>query len=220
MNETQRLFEKLLGDFIALKPVAFCPPIQLYTSQVAAETLWQQIQDILKSNDFPIPFWAYPWVGGQGLARYILDHPEIVRGKKIVDFASGSGLVAIAAALAGAKKVYACDIDPFARLAILRNAKANNVKIKLKTLSFHGGVPWGTACVLGGDIFYEHRMAYGALAWLRKLAGKGIEVFLGDPGRAYMPHENIEELAIMNVPTPYRLEDKDSREVMVFKLIR
>jgi predicted nicotinamide N-methyase len=164
----------------------------------------------------PPPYWAFAWAGGQALARYILDHPETVRGRRVLDFASGSGLIAIAAMKAGAAEVTACDIDPFAIAAIGLNAGANGVSITPLQADIVGqDRGWDT--VLAGDIYYERDLAQRVTDWLLALSRRGATVLIGDPGRSYLPKDRLENLAVYEVPVTRTLEDSDIKKSSVWR---
>lgn len=171
-----------------LRRVPHVPEISLYVADEAVP-LWQKTEEELGAMGLPPPFWAFAWAGGQALARYVLDHPETVRGRRVLDLASGSGLVAIAAAQAGAAEVVANDIDAFAMPAIAMNAAANGAAVRAET---RDRLSPDTALVafdtvLAGDIFYERDTAERALAFLSRMAAAGAQVLVGDPGRSYLP---------------------------------
>jgi predicted nicotinamide N-methyase len=164
-------------------------------------------------EDDPPPFWAVAWLGGQALSRYVLDHPEEVRGRSVLDLGSGSGLVAIAAALAGATHVLAADIDPYCVDAIHLNAAHNGVVVEVTVEDLLDADPPAVDVVLAGDVWYERELAGRVLDWL----GRGsARVLLGDPGRAYLPTSGWVELASYDVPTTRDLEGVDSKRVRVF----
>src|SRR5271156_2563496 len=179
--------------------------------------LWNKTEDQIEKSGLPPPYWAFAWAGGQALARYVLDHPETVHRRRVLDFGSGSGLVAIAAAKAGASSVLAADIDTFAIAAITLNARANDVEIDMreKDILEHDCL-WDT--VLVGDMCYERPLAERLLAWLSAAVGDGKHVFLGDPGRNYFPKSGVEKLASYNVETSRELEDRDVRATAVYRL--
>lgn len=178
--------------------------------------LWLKTEEDLEEIGLPPPFWAFAWAGGQGLARYILDHPETVAGKSVVDFASGSGLVAIAAALAGAKSVLAVDIDPWARTAVRLNAKVNGVSV-----DFSGddliGQSLDVDLLLAGDVFYDRDFAAALVEWFTGLSAGGVTVLVGDPGRSYRPTDRLEPLATYEVPVTRVLEDAEVKKTTVWK---
>ncbi|MGX5667058.1 class I SAM-dependent methyltransferase [Rhizobium daejeonense] len=178
--------------------------------------LWLKTEDDLKEIGLPPPFWAFAWAGGQGLARYILDHPETVAGKSVVDFASGSGLVAIAAALAGAKSVLAVDIDPWARMAVRLNAEANGVSVDFSGDDFIGQ-SLDVDLLVAGDVFYDRDFAAALVEWFTRLSAGGVTVLVGDPGRSYRPTERLEPLATYEVPVTRVLEDSEVKKTTVWK---
>ena len=180
--------------------------------------IWQKTEEELAAIGVPPPFWAFAWAGGQALARYLLDHPDTVQGKRVLDFASGSGLSAIAAAKAGARDVLATEIDPFAIAAIGLNATANGVAIA-STLEDVIGRDDGWDTVLAGDVCYEREMAARVFAWLRSLAGRGALVLMGDPGRNYLPSSNLVEIAAYDVHTTRELEDREVRRTKVWQIL-
>lgn len=197
-------------------PVPHAPEISLHVAQEATE-LWQKTEDELATIGLPPPFWAFAWAGGQALARYLLDAPEIVRGLRVLDFASGSGLVAIAAARAGAASVEACDIDAFAAEAIALNAVANGVAVTVRLEDLIGSDDgWDVVCA--GDVCYERGMAERVIAWLSVLSGRGARVLIGDPGRSYLPKDQLDILASYQVRVTRSLEDADVKQSCVWRL--
>src|SRR5262245_1722740 len=166
----------------AIEVPPLVPEIRLHLA-TEVTPIWQATEETLARNGLPPPFWAFAWAGGQALARYLLDHPEKVDGREALDFGSGSGLVAIAAAMAGAAKVTAAEIDPFAAAAIAANAALNQVEIEIITADLIESHNRSWAVVTAGDICYEQPLTERAMAWLRRLAGRGSLVLLGDPGR-------------------------------------
>ena len=191
------------------------PEIRLHLADEAHD-LWQKTEEELVQMGLPPPFWAFAWAGGQGLARYILDHPEIVMGRRVLDFASGSGLVGIAAARAGAASVLAADIDPFSAAAIRLNAKANAVALDY-TSADCVGTDDGWEIVLAGDVFYEKPLADRLVAWFERLAGRGAAVLIGDPGRSYLPKHCLATVAAYEVPVTRALEDADVKRTTVWR---
>ncbi len=197
-----------------LHPVPHAPEILLHVADEAT-ALWARTEEELGAVGLPPPFWAFAWAGGQALARYVLDRPETVRGRTVLDFASGSGLVAIAAARAGAGRVEASDIDAFAIAAIRLNAGANGVAVEPVAEDLIGADRgWDT--VLAGDICYERDLAARVVAWLEALARRGARVLVGDPGRSYLPRERLEALATNEVPVTRTLEDADIKRTSVW----
>jgi predicted nicotinamide N-methyase len=198
-----------------LTPVPHAPEISLHVADEATE-LWQKTEEELGRIGIPPPFWAFAWAGGQALSRYVLDHPEVVRGRRVLDFASGSGLVAIAAMKAGAAQVVACDIDSFAIAAIGLNAQANGVTVSAVREDLVGRDDgWDT--VLAGDICYERDLAVRVIAWLSGLSQRGATVLIGDPGRSYLPKDRLEKLAVYEVPVTRSLEDSDIKKSSVWR---
>jgi predicted nicotinamide N-methyase len=164
-------------------------------------------------EDAPPPFWAVAWLGGQALARYLLDHPDEVRARRVLDLGSGSGLVAIAAMLAGATSALAADIDPMCATVIPLNAAANGVDVDVTLEDLLGQAPPDVDVVLAGDVWYERETAERVAAWLQRSTAR---VLLGDPGRAYLPQDGWTELASYDVPTTRDLEGVETKRVRVF----
>ncbi|PST18011.1 nicotinamide N-methylase [Rhizobium sp. JAB6] len=191
------------------------PEIRLHLASEAHE-LWLKTEEELEAIGLPPPFWAFAWAGGQSLARYILDHPEIVAGKIVLDFASGSGLVAIAAMRAGAAHVLAVDIDPWAGTAIRLNAVENGVDLDFAGEDIIGRTV-DAEVILAGDVFYDRDIAAKLVPWLRQLAGEGRLVLVGDPGRAYLPKERLEAQATYEVPVTRALEDSEVKKTTVWR---
>lgn len=179
--------------------------------------VWRMTEEALSERGIPPPFWAFAWAGGQALARYVLDHPEIVRGKRVLDAGSGSGLVAIAAALAGAREVTASDVDIYAVEAIGLNAAEAGVGVTA-TRDNLIGVDDGWDTVLIGDLFYEQPLARLVEDWARGLAARGATVLVGDPGRAYLPKAGLQEVARYEIKTTRELEDSEVRRTAVFRI--
>lgn len=192
--------------------------IRLHLADDAAP-VWQATEAALGITGAPIPFWAFAWAGGLALARYLEDHPTEVRGRRVLDFASGSGLVAIAAARAGAAEVVAADIDPFAEVAIERNARANGVRLAVAGRDLLDEEPPEVDVLLAADTWYEGRLAARVLPWLRAAAARGTRVLVGDPGRRYLPSAGLEPIADYEVLTTTKLEDRDVVRARVFVVI-
>jgi predicted nicotinamide N-methyase len=201
--------------------IAAPPLVPEISLRLATEVtpIWQASEEVLARSAVPPPFWAFAWAGGQALARYLLDHPEIVAGRRVLDFGAGSGLVAVAAAKAGAAAVTAADIDPFAAAAIAANAALNGVAIAVVTADLTERAAGDWPVVTAGDICYEQPMAARAMAWLRRQAAQGNLVLLGDPGRAYVPTVGLAERARYTVPTSRELEDRDRRDCVVWRVL-
>ncbi|MBB4065232.1 class I SAM-dependent methyltransferase [Gellertiella hungarica] len=190
------------------------PEIRLHLASEVHE-LWLKTEAELEEIGLPPPFWAFAWAGGQGLARYVLDHPETVRGRRVVDFASGSGVVAIAAAMAGANDVLAADIDPWTEEAIRLNADANGVPIRFTNRDLVGTVI-DADILLAGDVFYDKAFADALVPWFSRMAQRGVTVLAGDPGRSYLPRSRLRALATYEVPVTRVLEDSEIKRTTVW----
>jgi predicted nicotinamide N-methyase len=184
-----------------------------------AVPMWQKTEEELGEIGLPPPFWAFAWAGGQALARYVLDHPGMVRGRHVLDLASGSGLVAIAAAKAGAASVLAADIDAFAVAAIGLNAAANAVAVRATGADLLAAPPKAFDTVLVGDLFYERELATRLLAWLEAARAQGALVLIGDPGRSYLPKDRLEPIAEYCVTQTRELEDAETKRSNVWRLL-
>jgi predicted nicotinamide N-methyase len=185
--------------------------------------LWHATERQLAEEGLEPPFWAFAWAGGQALARHLLDAPTLVRGKRVLDFASGSGLVAVAAARAGAASVVAVDRDPVSAAAVALNAALNGVYVEARCEDpcAHEDAPaWVTDAevVLAGDVCYDHAMAPAVMAWLRRRVAAGARVLLGDPGRAYLPADGLVEMARFTVPTPDGVEAREAMCGVVYEV--
>ena len=201
-----------------VKPVPHAEEISLHVADEAIE-LWHKTEEELGAIGLPPPFWAFAWAGGQALARYILDTPDLVRGKRILDFACGSALVGIAAMLAGARSAHAVDIDPFAIVAGRLNADLNGVELSFQTADITEAALPDVDLVVTGDVFYDESMAIHVLAFLERFLDCGIPVFIGDPGRSYLPIKRLHFLAAYHVPAVGALEDSEIKKSSVFRLI-
>ena len=201
----------------AITATPLVPEIRLHLA-TEITPIWQATEETLERSGLPPPYWAFAWAGGQALARYLLDHPGSVAGRSVLDFGAGSGLVAIAAAKAGAASVLAAEIDHFAAAAIAANAALNGVNIAVTTADVLVTANFGGDLVTAGDVCYERPMAERVTAWLRVLAARGSLVLLGDPGRAYLPNEGLRERARYLVPTSRELEGRESRDGIVWEV--
>ena len=200
-----------------LRPVPHAPEIVLHVADEATE-LWQRTEEELEAIGLPPPFWAFAWAGGQALARYLLDNPGLCAGARVLDFASGSGLAAIAAAKAGAAEVVASDLDPFAIPAIRLNAAANDVTDRIRTAQEDLiGKPVEADLVLAADIFYERDLGARVGDWLGDLQARGTTVLVGDPGRAYLPRDRLTQVASYRVPVTRALEDAEIKASHVWR---
>lgn len=180
--------------------------------------IWTLTEEALEELGLAPPFWAFAWAGGQALARYILDNPQIVAGKTVVDFATGSGLVAIAAMKAGAKSVLANDIDSFCEAAVSLNAEINSVSLAFTDRNLLESPPPAAEVLLAGDICYEKPMADAVMAWLARGRAAGATVLIGDPGRTYFPKDGLVKLAEYQVQTTRELEDFAVKRTCVWTL--
>jgi predicted nicotinamide N-methyase len=210
---------QIIRDGTRLRPVPLVPEISLHQ---AAEPmgLWQRTEAAAGQTGLEPPFWAFAWAGGQALARYLLDHPELARGRRVIDVASGSGLVAIAAARAGAAVVTAYDIDPLAVAAIAVNAEANGVTVAACRADILDGHPDPDAgLVLAADAFYQRELAARVARYLGRAQAGGATVLAGDFGRAYLPRERLVPLATYDVPGLGVLEDSDIKRTTIWTLM-
>ncbi len=180
--------------------------------------IWQATESWLAERNIEPPFWAFAWPGGQATARLLLDEPARVAGRRVLDFAAGCGIAAIAAARAGAALVEAAEIDPLALAAVRLNAALNGVQVATPDGDIVGA-PCRWDVILAGDVCYEAPMTAHILPWLRAMAAGGAEVLLADPGRAYLPREGLEPLVRHAVPTTLELEDRTLREVTIHRLL-
>ena len=201
-----------------LRPVPLAPEISLHVADEAVP-LWHKTEEEIGEAGLPPPFWAFAWAGGQALARHILDHPAIVQSKTVLDLASGSGLVGIAAMKAGAAAVTVADIDAFACAAAKLNAAENHVHVSVTDndlLQGAGSHAWDI--ILAGDIFYERDTAQRAFDFLQRHAANGATVLIGDPGRSYLPRDKLRRIADYSVPVTRDLEDADIKKTAVWTL--
>jgi predicted nicotinamide N-methyase len=207
---------EFIRENTALMAPPLVPEIRLHLATEVVP-LWRKTEEELEADGIPPPYWAFAWAGGQALARYLLDHPREVTGRSVLDFGSGSGLLAIAAAKAGAARVLASDIDALALAAIRLNTAANGVSLASTADDVIGSQEsWDV--ILLGDMCYERPLAERLLIWLAARARGGTRVLLGDPGRSYFPKTGIQKLATYRVETSRELEDRDIRESGVYAL--
>jgi predicted nicotinamide N-methyase len=207
-------------EFIRSETAVASPPlvpeIRLHLASEITP-IWRATEAALEREGVDPPYWAFAWPGGQALARHVLDHPDLVAGRRLLDFAAGSGLAAIAAAKAGAT-AEANDIDPVAAAAIGLNAELNGVALAISTADLIGG-PCRWQVILAGDVCYEKPMAVRVFAWLRACAAKGALVLMADPGRAYLPADGLARVAQYDVPTSLELEDRTLRPTIVWRIL-
>ena len=200
-----------------LQPVPHAPEISLGLADEVTP-IWRLTEEELGELGLPPPFWAFAWAGGQALARYLLDHPHEVAGKRVLDFAAGSGLVGIAAMKAGGASVLCADIDPFCAAAVAANAVANGVTLDFTADDLLDAPPPAVDVICAGDVCYERPMTDRVLAWLAQARAKGARVLIGDPGRTYFPREGLTFLAEYRVPTTRELEDMEIKRSSVWAL--
>ena len=197
--------------------VPHAPEIRLWLADEITP-LWRLTEEELGAMGLPPPFWAFAWAGGQALARWLLDHPEEVAGKRVIDFAAGSGLVGVAAMKAGAASVLCADIDPFCGAAVALNAEANGVALAFTDRDLLDAPPPPVDVICAGDVCYEKPMTDRVLAWLGLAKARGTRVLIGDPGRTYFPKDGLTFLAEYQVPTTRELEDLAIKRSAVWAL--
>jgi predicted nicotinamide N-methyase len=202
-------------DRLHLVPTPFVPEVRLHLAEDAI--LWWARMEAHAGRRLPPPFWASVWAGGQALARHLLDHPELVAGRRVLDLAAGSGLVAMAAALAGAEQVVANDIDPYAVAAVTVNARANDVRVTARGGDLLDSEPVGVDLVVAGDVLYSRVMAERMLPFLHRAAAAGADVLVGDPGRGHLPSDGLAVVADYPVPTTEPAVDTPLRRVQVLR---
>ncbi|HLG86416.1 MAG TPA: 50S ribosomal protein L11 methyltransferase [Alphaproteobacteria bacterium] len=212
---------RLHTDFVRAQTApcatALVPEIRLHLAGEVTP-LWEATEASLAETGLPPPFWAFAWPGGQAIARTLLDRPELAQGRTVLDFAAGCGIAAIAAARAGAARVRASEIDPFAAAAIALNADANDVAVEVLEADLLAAPAARHDLILAGDLCYERPMAERVFAWLSAAARAGAEVLLADPGRAYLPKAGLVEIASHEVRTTLELENRTSMVTRVFRL--
>lgn len=210
------------SDFIrghtSIATAPMVPEIRLHLA-TEIDPIWQATEAWLDRHNLPPPFWAFCWPGGQALARYVLDTPGIVDGRRVLDFATGCGIAAIAAVRGGAAAVEAYDTDAVAIAAAGLNATLNDVVFTLDTKDLIGSPNLGWDIVLAGDVCYEQPMSDVVTGWLRGLAAGDTTVLMADPGRNFMPGDGLEEVATYDVPTSRELEDLDVRSTTVWRVL-
>jgi predicted nicotinamide N-methyase len=204
----------------ALGRPAMVPEFQLWLASEYVP-IWQATEEWMEAQNVDPPYWAFCWPGGQAVARYLLDNPDAVHGKRVIDFAAGSGVSSMAAAKAGAASVIANDIDALSLVAARLNAHANGLHIESDNADWLAGADGNPDAdvVIAGDVCYEREMSGRALAWLRGHARLGRVVLLGDPGRNYFSAQGLEELARYEIPTSLQLENRGTRETVVWRVL-
>ncbi len=215
MLDGPRTATEVVRTSTRLRSVALLPEIRLYQASEPI-AVWQRTEAATGRTGLDPPFWAFAWAGGQALARYLLDHPETVRGRPVIDMASGSGLVAIAAARAGAAVVTAYDIDPLAVAAIALNAAANDVTVLAIGADILADEVTGTEVLLVADAFYERGLAGRVTRFTERGLARGADVLIGDFGRAYLPRNRLSPLATYDVPGLAAVEDNDVKRTTIW----
>ena len=215
--QTQEGRRAFILENTRIQPPPHTPELSLYLADEVTP-IWRLTEEALAEIGLPPPFWAFAWAGGQALARYVLDHPDEVAGKRVVDFASGSGIVGIAAMRAGAGHVLATDIDPFCGAALAVNGELNGVRIDFTDQNLLDVPPPDVDVILAGDICYEKPLATQVMDWLAAAHVRGTRVLIGDPGRSYFPRVGLEKLAEYEVPTTRELEDREVKKTAVWTL--
>ena len=200
-----------------LRPVPGLEEIRLHLSDEVL-TLWRAVQIETKDQDAAVPYWAFAWAGGLAIGRYLREHPEVAAGRRVFDVASGSGLCAIASMHAGAVEATGADIDAFATTAIELNARANGRRVTVVRRDVLDEEPPDVDVILAGDCWYDARLAGRVLPWLRRARDRGIDVLVGDPGRRYLPTDELVELASYEVRTTTELEDLERKQGHVYAL--
>ena len=200
-----------------VRPAPYVPEVRLHLAEDSLE-VWEATQVAVDRGEVPPPFWAFVWAGGQALARHLLDRPEVARGRRVVDIATGSGLVAVAAAQAGAAEVSACDVDELAVAAARLNARLNGVTVDVQRADARDVDVAAGTLVTVGDVFYDEKIAAVMLAALTRLAGAGAEVLVGDPHRAYLPVDRLDVVASYEVDVETDIEDAPVKPAVVTRL--
>lgn len=208
---------RFIGANTKLLPVPLVPEIRLHLAEESLP-IWQKTEEELDAMNLPPPYWAFAWAGGQALARYVLDNPRLVAGRRVLDLGSGSGLVAVAAAKAGATHVLAAEIDTLALAAIDLNAEANAVELATTGQDLLGAALEGFEVLLIGDLFYERPLAERVLAFAEAARTRGVLVLAGDPRRSYFPPDQFRQLAVYPVPVTRELEDAEIKRAAVWQL--
>jgi predicted nicotinamide N-methyase len=207
---------RFVRENTAITHAPLVPEIALHLASEVTP-LWHATETYLEQNNLPPPYWAFAWPGGQAFARLLLDRPELARGRKVLDFASGSGISAIAAAKAGATQVVATEIDAFAVAALGLNTALNDVRFEVFEGDILAEPPGEWDLILAGDVCYEKPMADRTVAWLDLAVAAGAEVLVADPGRAYLPKRGLSEIARYDVPTPLDLENRKIMTTLIYR---
>ena len=206
-----------IRDNTAIAAASLIPEIRLHLATEVVP-LWQATEATLEKAGLPPPYWAFAWPGGQAVARHVLDNPRLVAGRRVLDLAAGCGVAAVAAAMLGAH-ASASEIDRFALAAIGLNAALNGVEVAPIDRDVLDDPPGDWDTVLAGDLCYERPMADRVASWIKAQARAGVTVLMGDPGRAYKPSDGLAEVARYVVPTSKDLEDRETRETIVWRVL-
>lgn len=209
---------RFIGENTRLLTPPLVPEIRLHLAEESLP-IWRKTEEELGEMNVPPPYWAFAWAGGQALARYLLDEPDVVAGKAVLDLGSGSGLTAIAAMKAGALRVLAADIDEVSLEAARLNATANAVAIATTSSDLLAAPPereWRVIFV--GDLFYERALADRVTAYIEAAKSKGAVILIGDPGRSYFPKGRFEKVAEYRVAVTRELEDAEIKQTAVWRL--
>jgi len=211
-------FAELVLRHTRLQRPPAVPELRLHLADDVTSA-WEEVERELAAGALPPPFWAFAWVGGQALARHVLDTPEEVGGLRVLDLCAGSGLVALAARLAGAGAVQAVDVDPVAGAAVAANAAANGLAVGFRCADLTQGPPPDVDVLLAGDVCYDREMTDRVVPWLRRAAAVGVRVLLGDPGRHYLPRTGLAVVGEHDIPTSRDLEGVVVKRARVYALV-
>jgi len=216
--DAQRDHRSFILDNTRLMAPPLVPEIKLHLAEESLP-LWEKTEEQLGRMNVPPPFWAFAWAGGQALARYILDNPELAKGRRVIDLGAGSGICGLAAKRAGASDVLAADVDPFSEFAIALNCAANRSRIRSTTENLLNQSPAAADLLLVGDLFYEKELSEQLINWASVVLGNGATVLIGDPKRSFFPVDRFEKVAEYSVPVTRALEDSEIKRTAVWKLL-
>ena len=210
-----------IRDFIRANTKKLAPPlvpeIKLYLAEESLP-IWQKTEEQLQQQNIPPPFWAFAWAGGQALARYLLDHPDVVTGKRVLDIGTGSGITAIAAKQAGARDVLAADIDPLSLVATQLNAELNDVEVAVTGENVLTSPPSEHDVYIIADLFYERALADQAISFAKAAKARHATVFVGDPKRSYFPVQEFTQCETYKVEVTRELEDALIKKTSVWRM--
>ena len=218
MTATDADWPAFIAANTRLLPPPLVPEILLHLAEESLP-IWRKTEDELGQMNVPPPYWAFAWAGGQALARFILDHPALLSGKRVLDLGAGSGLTAIAAMRAGAAWTLAADVDRMALAAVQLNARANGVAIETTAADLLADAPAADfGAVLVGDLFYERELAERVERFIVAAARQGASVLIGDPGRSYFPKGRFVRVGEYRVPVTRELEDAEIKNTAVWQI--